>query len=116
MNSSDSVSIQDISRRELRKALERHGVPARSERELLVLCDSVDPDRIGRVHLSDIRDKLERGVSATGVSSSREARQLYTFVSDSPEYMLHVCTVEQPLFFVFFSRSQDKPRSTRQTM
>lgn len=62
--------LQEISRRELRKALERNGgVTTLREEEILVLCDSLDPKRRGTVHLSDVRDSLSRGL-VVGPSNS----------------------------------------------
>lgn len=64
--------LQEISRRELRKALERQGVTSLTEAEVLVLCDSLDPERRGRVRLSDVRDSLDRGMLVAGRSSEDE--------------------------------------------
>lgn len=73
---------QEVSRRELRKAFERHGVSIMGEREVVALCDSIDPERRGRLHLSDIEDSLNRGkrtalaaASVGGVSSGGEVRE-----------------------------------------
>lgn len=63
---------QEISRRELRKALERQGVTSLMEEEVLVLCDSLDPERRGRVRISDVRDSLDRGMGVAGRSSESE--------------------------------------------
>lgn len=55
-------AFQEISRRELRRSLELQGGASKlREEEILVLCDSLDLDRRGRVHLSDVRDALTRG-------------------------------------------------------
>ena len=70
-NSSHLV-LQEISRRELRKALERQGVTSLMEEEVLVLCDSLDPERRGRVRLSDVRDSLYRGTLVAGRGSEGE--------------------------------------------
>lgn len=65
--------VQEVSRRELRKALERQGVASSlREEEILVLCDSLDPDRRGRVRLTDVRDSLLRGTGVAGQSSEFE--------------------------------------------
>lgn len=64
--------LQEISRRELRKALERQGVTSLMEEEVLVLCDSLDPERGGRVRLSDVQDSLYRGMLVAGRSSEGE--------------------------------------------
>lgn len=64
-----SVALQEISRQELRKALERQGITMLREEEVLVLCDSLDPERRGRVHVSDVRASLTRGVSIAGKGS-----------------------------------------------
>lgn len=71
-----SVASQEISRRELRKALERQGVTMLREEEVLVLCDSLDPERRGRVHLSDVRESLARGAGFAGVGSECEVNFL----------------------------------------
>lgn len=72
------LGSQEISRRELRKALERQGVVASlREEEILLLCDSLDPDRRGRVRLTDVRDSLfGRGTGAVGRSSGFEVRSI----------------------------------------
>lgn len=64
--------LQEISRRELRKALERQGVTSLMEEEFLVLCDSLDLERRGRVRLADVRDSLDRGMVVAGRSSEGE--------------------------------------------
>lgn len=66
------LPCQEISRRELRKGLERHGVSNLAEEEVLVLCDSIDPDRRGRVRISDVRDALSRGVVGMGIRCAGE--------------------------------------------
>eukprot|EP00752_Nemacystus_decipiens_P007715 g6898.t1 len=63
---------KEISRRELRKALERQGVTSLMEEEVLLLCDSLDPARRGRVRLSDVRDSLYRGMIVAGRGSDGE--------------------------------------------
>lgn len=64
--------LQEISRRELRKALERQGVTSLMEEEVLVLCDSLDPERRGRVRLSDVRDSLDHALVIAGRGSEGE--------------------------------------------
>lgn len=68
---------QEISRRDLRKAIERRCCSAIGESELLVLCDSLDPDRRGRVRLSEVeallrRNGRDRGTAARGVRHKSE--------------------------------------------
>lgn len=67
---------QEISRRDLRKALERQGVSTLREAEVLVLCDSIDPERRGRMRLSDVRRSLCCGMVSAGLSSEGEVRKL----------------------------------------
>lgn len=65
--------MQEISRRELRRALERQGVASTlREEEILVLCDSLDPGRRGRVRLVDVQDSLLRGTGVAGRGSDLE--------------------------------------------
>lgn len=73
------MHIQEISRRELRKALGRNGgVTTLREEEILVLCDSLDPERRDTVHLSDIRDSLSRACSL-GVAAGRSSSDFEVF-------------------------------------
>lgn len=68
--------VQDASRRDLRKTFERQGVSAPNEGDFLVLCDSIDPERQGRVRISDVRGKLELGMAVgSEVGSDREVGQ-----------------------------------------
>lgn len=64
--------VQDASRRDLRKTFERQGVSVPNEGDFMVLCDSIDHERRGRVRISDVRDKLERGM---GVGYASEVSQ-----------------------------------------
>lgn len=62
-------AYKEVSRRELRKAIERQcGSATFRETELLVLCDSLDAGHRGRISLSDIKDSLR------GTSSSKGGR------------------------------------------
>lgn len=81
-----SVVLQEISRRELRKALERQGITTLREEEVLVLCDSLDPERRGRVHLSDVRDSLTRGAAVTEISSECEVQKFYFGILKGENY------------------------------
>lgn len=56
-------------------ALEQQGVLGLGEDEILALCDSIDPERCGRVRLSDISDSLGRGMMNTGSRSAGEVRE-----------------------------------------
>ncbi|CAM9771974.1 unnamed protein product, partial [Ectocarpus sp. 6 AP-2014] len=65
---------EEISRRELRRSLELQGGASKlREEEILVLCDSLDLDRRGRVHLSDVRGALTRGEVAARGNSEEES-------------------------------------------
>lgn len=57
----------------MRRSLELQGGASKlREEEILVLCDSLDLDRRGRVHLSDVRDSLTRGAAAARGNSEEE--------------------------------------------
>ncbi|CAM9630579.1 unnamed protein product, partial [Ectocarpus sp. 4 AP-2014] len=96
---------EEISRRELRRSLElQGGISKLREEEILVLCDSVDLDRRGRVHLSDVRDALNRGaVVARGYSEeesdsddpSTDSASTATAVLDGLRSLVHAAERER---------------------